>query len=275
MRNRRLKTLKKLRTLLAAALMALTVIAAPTASAAERNLVAFGDSLIADPSADVYLSTRLTSSTGNGANCPSGYNYAQRTADKLGLPVRDFSCSGAVSMSPGPQISTQVDTALRTGALSPATERVIFTSGFNDTYNNSNLSRQQMRDRFVRTTAPQIERIKQAAPNARIQIVGYPTIGSGDYYCLVHVTSSPSDSTYLPQIRNWEDSAQWMQVDLANATGTEFVDLKGATRNNGMCADAGQRYYAGLIDFTGGSGNLPIHINTRGHEALSHILAGS
>src|SRR5699024_12681754 len=122
----------------------------------------------------------------------------------------------------------------------------------------------KIRDPFLGITAPHIERIKQAAPNARIQIVGYPTIGSGDYYCLVHVTSSPSDSTYLPQIRKWEDSAQWMQVDLANATGTEFVDLKGATRNNGMWADAGQRDYAGLIDFTGGGGHLHTHISTPG-----------
>lgn len=267
--------MKKLRTLLAAALFAITVVAAPTASAAERNLVAFGDSLVADPSADVYLSTRLTSSTANGANCPTSNNYAKRTAAKLGLPVRDFSCAGAVSMSPGPQISTQIDTALRKGALTPATQRVIFTSGFNDTYNNRNLTRAQMRARFVRTTAPQIERIKRAAPNARIQLVGYPTIGSGNYYCLIHVTSTPSDSTYLPEVRSWEDSAQWMQVDLARATGTEFVDFKGATRNNGMCANANQRYFAGLIDFTAGNGNLPIHINARGHEALSRILARS
>ena len=178
-------------------------------------------------------------------------------------------------MSPGPQISTQIDTALRKGALTPATQRVILTSGFNDTYNNRNLTRAQLRARFVRTTAPQIERIKRAAPNARIQLVGYPTIGSGNYYCLIHVTSTPSDSTYLPEVRSWEDSAQWMQVDLARATGTEFVDLKGATRNNGMCANANQRYFAGLIDFTAGNGNLPIHINARGHEALSRILARS
>lgn len=253
--------------------MALTVVAAPTASAAERNLVAFGDSLLADPSADIYLSTRVTSSTANGANCPSGNNYAKRTGAKLGLRVRDHSCSGAVSMSPGPQISTQVSTAIRTGSLNPSTQRVIFTSGFNDTYNNRNLTRQQLRDRFVRTTAPQIERIKRAAPNARIQIVGYPTIGSGNYYCLVHVSSRPSDTTLLPEVRSWEDSAQWMQVDLARATGTEFVDLKGATRNNGMCANDNQRYFAGLIDFTAGNGNLPIHVNARGHEALASILA--
>ena len=87
------------------------------------------------------------------------------------------------------------------------------------------------------------------------------------------MSSRPSDTTLLPEVRSWEDSAQWMQVDLARATGTEFVDLKGATRNNGMCANASQRYFAGLIDFTAGNGNLPIHVNARGHEALASILA--
>ncbi|MDN6131035.1 MAG: GDSL-type esterase/lipase family protein [Corynebacterium casei] len=275
MRNRRPKKLKKLRTLLAAALLALTVVTAPTASAAQKNLVAFGDSILADPGADIYLSSRLTSSTANGANCPSSNNFAKRTGAKVGLPVRDYSCSGAVSMSQGPQISTRIDTAIRNGALTADTQRVIFSSGFNDTYNNSNLSRDQLRARFVRTTAPQIERIKRAAPNARIQIVGYPTIGSGNRYCLLHFGPNPSDSTYLPQVRGWEDSAQWMQVDLARATGTEFVDIKPQTRNNGMCAGAGDRYFAGLIDFTGGNGNLPIHINARGHEAVARILARS
>ena len=187
--------MKKLRTLLAAALLALTVVAAPTASAAQKNLVAFGDSILADPGADIYLSSRLTSSTANGANCPSSNNFAKRTGAKVGLPVRDYSCSGAVSMSQGPQISTQIDTAIRNGALTADTQRVIFSSGFNDTYNNSNLSRDQLRARFVRTTAPQIERIKRAAPNARIQIVGYPTIGSGNRYCLLHFGPNPSDST--------------------------------------------------------------------------------
>ncbi|MDY3127259.1 MAG: GDSL-type esterase/lipase family protein [Corynebacterium sp.] len=255
--------------------MAFTVFNAPTAHAAERNLVAFGDSVLANPDAGTYLSTRMTSSTAGGTNCPSSYNFARRTGDKLALPVRDFSCSGAVSMSQGPQVAAQVDTALRTGALSADTQRVIYTLGFNDTYNNNNLSRQQLRDRFVAANAPQIQRIRAAAPNARIQIVGYPTIGSGDRYCLFHFGPTPADSTALPQVRNWEDSAQWMQVDLANATGTEFVDLKPATRNNGMCSGGNDRYFAGLIDFTAGPGNLPIHINNRGHEAIANIVARS
>lgn len=273
-----MKIKKTLVTVLASILGVAGLAVAPNAVAAERNLVAFGDSVFADPDAGIYLQDRWTrgsSGTPVGYDCPSSNNFAKRTGAKLGLPVRDFSCSGAVSLSPGPQIFSQVDQAINSGALSPATQRVVFTSGFNDTYNNMNLSMQQIRDRFVRTTKPQIDRIKRAAPNARIQIVGYPTIGSGNSYCLIHVGPQPLDRTHLPMVRDFENRAQWMQVDLAGATGTQFVDMKPHTRNNGMCAPANQRMWAGLIDFTAGDGNLPIHINARGHEHVANVLARS
>lgn len=269
--------LKKVTAAVAASLMAAVgVVSAPQALAGERNLVSFGDSVLADPDAGTYLQGRLTSSSPGGVNCPSSFNYAKRTAAKLGLPARDFSCSGAVSsMSGGPQISAQVDDAIRVGALSPDTARVLFSSGFNDTYNNANLSMDDIRRRWVDAMAPQVERIKQAAPNARIQIVGYPTIGSGDYYCLFHFGPRPADSTLLPQIRDYENKAQWMEIDLAARTGTQFLDMKPSTVNNGMCADADRRMWAGLIDFTAGPGNLPIHINARGHEHAANVIAGS
>lgn len=244
----------------------------------QRNLVAFGDSVLADPRADLYLSSRLSSefeasSTSSQANrpCPNSYNYAKRAAAKLGLPVADFSCAGATSMSAGTQISTQIDNAIRSGALSPATQRVVFTSGFNDTYNNRTLTRQQTRDRFVRFTAPQIERIKRAAPNARIQIVGYATITNNGNICLVN-GQAPVPA---PDIKNWEDTAQWMLVDLARATGTQFVDLKPSTSGASMCAPDNRRMWAGLIDFTSGPGNMPFHLNLRGQEHVANVVARS
>ncbi len=265
---------------IAAAAAALVVLAATVitpASAAERNLVAFGDSVLADPRMDVYLGARLSSQAPRGIDCPkSPANYAGRTGAKLGLPVRDFSCSGAVSMSPGPQIYAQVDDAIATGALNPATARVLYATGFNDTYNNPTLNMDQIRASWVAYNAPIINRIRAAAPNARIQIVGYPTIGTGVEYCLFHLAPMSSHTSLpMPGVRDWEDKAQWMQVDLARATGAEFVDLKPSTRNNGTCALDGERMWAGLVDFTAGGGNLPLHINERGHEHVANVLAAS
>lgn len=271
------KSLKKSLTATLAGVLATVSlgVTAPQAVAQERNLVAFGDSVLADPRADIYLGAKMSSTSPLGTNCPQSFNFAKRAGAKLGLPVRDFSCSGAVSMAPGPQMSTQVDEAIRTGALTGATSRVIYATGFNDTYNNRSLSMQDIRNRWVAYNAPIVNRIRAAAPNARIQIVGYPTIGSGDRYCLFHVNGGVLDATALPEVRSWEDKAQWMQVDLAAATRTEFLDLKPSTRNNGMCAGDNNRMWAGLIDFSGGPGNLPIHINARGHEHVANVVAAS
>lgn len=263
--------------------LSVTLATVPQAAAQQRNLVSFGDSVMADPRADNYLTERVGSDLGSsgssqnsyGTYCPTGYNYAKRAGAKLGLPVRDYSCSGAASMSRGKQISAQVDAAIRSGALNSATSRVIFTSGFNDTYNNRELSQAQMRAKFVRFTAPQIERIKRAAPNARIQIVGYTTITDRGNLCLLHTGGSSAGPIYSPEMRAWENASQWMLVDLARATGTQFVDLKPSTRGNHMCAPNNRRMWAGLVDFSGGPGNLPFHLNARGHAHVANVIARS
>ena len=101
-------------------------------------------------------------------------------AAQLGLAASDYSCTGTVTVSPGPQLYTQVDRALSDGALNPGTARVIITTGFNDTYNNEGRPDADVRRDFVNYMIPQVSRIRAAAPNARIQFVGYPKITSGD-----------------------------------------------------------------------------------------------
>ncbi|NLA55122.1 MAG: hydrolase [Corynebacterium humireducens] len=273
-----------------------TVAAAPGADAQQRNLVVFGDSIIADTPTPQYLVNRLGSLSSNSSlssassessetpessgssfqQCPtSANNYGIRAGHKLGLPAWDYSCAGTTSISPGPQFSTQVDRALQAGALTPATARVIITTGFNDTYNNGNQSEQQIRARYVDAMRPQIQRIRNAAPNARIQIVGYATITDHDHVCLVHLGANIHDRTYAPQVGYWERLSQDMQRDLAHATGTQFVDMKPSTRDRGMCAPDHLRGWAGLFDFHAGPGNMPIHMTDRGHEHVANVIAAS
>lgn len=267
------------------------IAAAPTSEAQQRNLVIFGDSIIADTPTPEYLVNRLgmassgssLSSLGSSASsgssfqqCPtSDNNYGVRAANKLGLVPRDYSCAGTTTISPGPQFSTQVDRALASGALNPGTARVVISTGFNDTYNNNDQNEHQVRARFVDAMRPQIQRIRNAAPNARIQIVGYATITDNDHACLVHLGANISDRTYLPQVGYWERLSQDMQRDLANATGTEFLDMKPSTRDNGMCAPDHLRSWAGVIDFHAGPGNMPIHMTDRGHEHVANTIARS
>lgn len=275
----------------AAALVALTVAAlvgtglaagpdATRADAQGGNMVILGDSIIADPPTMEYFAARFgvhpNGKTDVNRWCPtSPDSFAQRASRQLGLQPRDYSCAGTVSISRGPNIASQVDRAVNERGLDGATRRVVVMVGFNDTYNHNGEDPNQIRRDYVNFMRPQIDRIRAAAPNARIQIVGYPTITSGDRVCLFHIGPNMYDATPFPLVRDWENLAQWMNVDLAAATGTQFVDFKPSTAGNGMCAKDDQRMFAGLVDFYGGPGNMPIHINARGHEHLAGVLARS
>ncbi|WP_291313327.1 GDSL-type esterase/lipase family protein [Corynebacterium sp. UBA2622] len=264
----------------AVALAAASFFAAPSADAQDRNMVIFGDSVIADPNAPQWAAGKLGLDPRGPSNvnvwCPqSPTNWGRQAAAKLGLQPWDYSCTGTTTISQGPQLFSQVDRALRDGGLNPGTARVIISTGFNDTYNNDSRPDADVRRDFVNYMRPQIDRIRAAAPNARIQFVGYPKITAGDRVCLFHVAPNASDWTPFPQVQKWENQAQWMQVDAANATGAEFLDLKPSTEGNNMCAPDSQRMWAGLVDFYGGAGNLPIHVNQRGHEHVGNVIAAS
>ena len=253
---------------------------APAAQAQERNMVIFGDSVISDPNVGQWAAGKLGLDPRGRSDittwCPtSPTSWGKRSAAKLGLPTRDYSCTGTVSIQKGPQFASEVTRAINDRGLSPATARVIITTGFNDTYHNDGRDRAAFRRDWVAAMAPQIRRIRAAAPNARIQIVGYPKITAGDRVCLFHVAPNVSDATRFVQVQEWEDSIQWAQVDLARATGVEFLDLKPSTWHNNMCAPDNQRMWAGLVDFYGGPGNLPIHVNQRGHEHVANVIARS
>ncbi|WJY67164.1 GDSL-type esterase/lipase family protein [Corynebacterium auris] len=264
----------------AAVLVALSALAAHPAQAQQRNLVIFGDSVIADPNAPQWLAGKLGLDSRGSSNittwCPqSPTSWGRRAADKLGLPAWDYSCSGTTTISRGPQLSSQIDRAVNDGGLNPSTARVIISTGFNDAYNNDSRPDADVRRDFVNYMVPQINKVRAAAPNARIQFVGYPKVTAGDRVCLFHIAPNVSDWTAFPPVRKWEDQAQWMMVDAARATGTEFLDLKPSTANNGMCAPDHLRMWAGLVDFYGGPGNLPIHVNQRGHEHVANVIAAS
>ena len=278
------RTRRRVTAFVVAALMGAGIVAGPatpSAHADNGNMVIFGDSVIADSPAPEYLSARVGLHPNGKSDparwCPtSGNNFGKQAARRLGLQPRDYSCPGAVSISPGPNISAQIDRAVRErGGLDNGTKRVVLQTGFNDTYNHRGVHPNTVRRDYVNFMRPQIDKIRRAAPNARIQIVGYPTITGGDRVCLFHIGPNMYDATPIPEVAYWEDLAQWMNQDLARATGTQFVDMKPGTAKHGMCARDEDREFAGLIDFYAGPGNMPIHVTQRGHARLAGILAAS
>ncbi|MCP1388522.1 GDSL-type esterase/lipase family protein [Corynebacterium sp. TA-R-1] len=262
------------------AVAGITLAAAPEAAAQQRNAVIFGDSVIADPTGPQWLGGKLGFDSRGSSDvnvwCPtSPTSWGRQAANRLGLPAWDYSCSGTVSIQKGPQFASQVTRAVNDGGLNRNTARVIISTGFNDTYHNDGRDRAAFRRDWVAAMAPQINRIKAAAPNARIQIVGYPKITWNGNVCLFHIAPNTHDTTPFAAVAEWEDSIQWAQVDLARATGVEFLDLKPSTWNNNMCAPDHMRMWAGLVDFYGGPGHLPIHVNARGHQHVAGVIAAS
>ena len=187
-------------------------------------MVIFGDSVISDPNMGQWAAGKLGLDPRGPSDirtwCPtSPTSWGKRSAAKLGLPTRDYSCTGTVSIQKGPQFASEVTRAVNDRGLSPATARVIITTGFNDTYHNDGRDRAAFRRDWVAAMAPQIRRIRAAAPNARIQIVGYPKITDGDRVCLFHIAPNTSDWTRYQDVQRWENLAQWMEVDAARAAG--------------------------------------------------------
>ena len=142
MTSTRLRT--TLAAICAAVLAALGVVAAPSAGAQQRNMVIFGDSVIADPSGPQWAAGKLGLDPRGSSSvttwCPtSPTSWGKQAAARLGLPAWDYSCTGTVSIQKGPQFSSQVTRAARDGGLNRNTARVIISTGFNDTYHNLSL----------------------------------------------------------------------------------------------------------------------------------------
>lgn len=263
--------------------LGMLLLASPAAAQAPKeNLVIFGDSVAADPPLNDYLSSIAAKLTDlPGPQCPtSPESYGVNTAEQLGLEARDYSCAGAATTpsnllellnvtveSARPPFSEQVDRALAEGALDAGTERILITVGFNDTYSNYG----DPTEAFLAAMLPQLERMRSAAPQARIQLVGYPSIVDGEHICLVNTDRLVR--VHAPVFGVWERQAQDMNVALAEAAGVEFLDLKEATAGRHMCASDADRYWSAIVD--DGPTNLPFHLNAPGHEYVAGIIAQS
>ncbi|WKD58183.1 hypothetical protein CAPI_08280 [Corynebacterium capitovis DSM 44611] len=271
----------------AAAAAALVILApAPPAAQAEEpgTLVNIGDSIASDPVVTDWLpyARRIPTAASEASpiGCPTGPNtYGKQVAAGLGLVELDYSCTGMAATKPeNEDLAETADTAIADGALSANTRRVLVTIGANDAYDARYNPAAWNVEAFVQAAAVSVEKIKAAAPNARVQIIGYPTIADGDDVCPIHVIPSQfvaSPAVSIPQVRAAENIAQDMQKQLAQRTGVEFVDMKPSTVANGMCAPDGQRQFAGVIDTTGPGNNLPFHANAAGHAHIAEVILRS
>ena len=175
------------------ALVASLALALPAAAGAEPSYVSLGDSYVAGPFIPLPLPPY---------GClKSDHNYSHLAAPRLGLPLRDPSCSGAETddmtqpqgVTPGPNPpqfdSIDADTSLVT--LGIGGNDIGFSSLAKDCFAAQSPNGSPCKDKYVvngvdeislriAETAPKVAAnllgVRERAPAARVLVVNYPAI---------------------------------------------------------------------------------------------------
>lgn len=272
---------------------------APVAAPPEINgdvresYVSFGDSLAANPTVtDIAVNKAQKAGLpvpwrnirpGFCAQGPN--NFPAQTAQKTGLRLVDYSCGGATAYVqtqptdpiPHDTLADQVDCAIANNHLNGDTRLVSVSIGVNDTYQMSNLNvpdtdgRQQ---RYRDAVIPALNRSKQAAPGAKVVLLGIPDqTDDHNQTCATNLYGVVSH-WYFPIVSNYQEEVRNEQRDSANAAGVQFLDMadeiSAASGLNG-CSPNPQRRSAAVFDDA--PHRFTFHLTDAGHGYYSDRLA--
>jgi lysophospholipase L1-like esterase len=265
------------------ALLAGLVGAAPAGAAGEAY-VALGDSYTAGP----LIPNQSLSPLG----ClRSDHNYPRATAAALALTIRDVSCSGArtdhmtapqsVDFGPNPPQFDALGTTTRIVSIGIGGNDIGFSEIIQScaTYNPFG---SPCRDRYVvngvdtitqriNATAPKVAAVLQGirarSPQARIYLVGYPTVlpdsGLG---CWPSMPIAWNDVGYL---RSKTRQLNSMLAGQAAANGAFYVDTYTPSIGRDACASSTTRWVEPIVPVNPAA---PVHPNARGMAGMGSVL---
>lgn len=278
-----LTSTRKLATYFATAALAATGLLAGTAAAQAAParggapVVAFGDSIMANPTPGEYIQgifAKTAPALPNNLNdndCATDGTFARTVAATSGIPsqsVKDYSCAGASFSTGGQHFTTAIHTAATKQDLGPHTHTVYLLGGANDTYPRilgQHTPINVIQRDLTGDITKQINHIKSHAPNARIKVVGYPTITNNHgHICYINPTPGPGLTSPTIKPKPVENAVQNAQRDAAARTSTQFVDSKAPSTGHDICA--ADRWMVGIADAK--PHNLPLHMTSHG---LTHI----
>ncbi|MFF0658442.1 SGNH/GDSL hydrolase family protein [Micromonospora tulbaghiae] len=283
-----LRTAGRMTALVAAAAGVLLAAAAPAVAAAPAGrYVALGDSYTSAPLVPTQVDL----------NClRSNRNYPSLVAASAGsASFADVSCSGATTedilyggdgalgIALPPQVNAVTSaTALVTvqiggndigfsGIISDCAEASVSSplgSPCKDRYTAGGTD--QLRARIA-ATAPKVtavlRAVRQAAPNARVVVLGYPAIlPDSGYGCWPVVPIAYQD---VPYLRGVQKALNTMLADTAAAGGASYADVYTPSIGRDACKSSGTRWVEGLVPQNAAA---PFHPNARGEQGMATAL---
>ncbi|CAN3979951.1 SGNH/GDSL hydrolase family protein [Kitasatospora purpeofusca] len=130
-------------------------------------------------------------------------------------------------------------------------------------YGNDDLA-----DRIDRTgprLTDTVKRLRAKAPNARILLVGYPSVLPADgASCVLRQPIAPRDIPYLHDVLGRLNT---MLQSTARATGATYVDTATPTRGHDVCS--ADRWVEGALP---GSPAVPFHPNATGERVMADAV---
>jgi lysophospholipase L1-like esterase len=213
-------------------------------------------------------------------------NYPHVVAAALGAQLVDVTCGGAdtthYATGQYPGVAPQLD------ALSSGTQLVTMTIGGNDSsvFIDSILecgvaglstlgTGSPCRDRYgssfedtVRTTTypslvNALTAVRAAAPNARVAILGYPSILPATGGCFDKMPIASGD---VPYLRSLQATLNDAVRRAAEATGATYVDMSGVSEGHDACQPIGVRWIEPVLQ---GTNPVIVHPNALGEQHLA------
>jgi lysophospholipase L1-like esterase len=266
----------------------LLALALPAGAAAAPNYVALGDSYVAGPVIPVQIPPFGCLKSSN--------NYAHLAAPRIGLPLRDASCSGAKTdhMTNPQGVSPDGPNPPQFNSLDADTQVVTLGIGGNDigfsSIAQNCLVRQPStgspcKDSYtaggtdqisqrIADTAPKVASVLQGihsrSPNARVFVVNYPAImpESGPA-CWPILPIADGDVAYM---RDKEKELNQMLADQAAANGAKLVDWYTPSIGHDACQPPVVKWVEGAVVTNAAA---PVHPNLFGMQAASDIVAAA
>lgn len=250
-----------------------------------ENYVSFGDSMAANPTdLDVAVNSQInngqpikwpTIQDGRCAQDPN--NFARQVSRQTGLKLADYSCAGLTAYTkesplvPGKNtaIASYVDKAIQNRDLNNDTKLVTMIIGFNEFYQKGHwdMTPEQRSEAFRNAIVPTLGKIKAAAPNAKVQLLGYPDETDGNNNTCGSNLLGVQTHWYFPLIGYFQDNLYKQQQNAAQQSSVQYLPFKdeiNVAKGNSGCLNYGPRYNSTFFDDA--SHNFAIHLTDNGHE---------